>query len=244
MAETPQISIFVITLDDCTDRQATIAKSLGALGLSFEFVPAVDGRQGLPQDALDLVDKAAGHTKLGRPMSDAECAASLSHASVYARIAEDGLGHALIFEDDAIITQGVGRFIETQGYLVADMVILYHSNARVMKQSGQVLFDNVCARPLAVPCFGAVAYSVSGQGAAWLLDKALPVASPVDWPADITDIGAVALDPGIVDHPPEAPGQSTLSPGRRTKGEKRLGRFFDPAYCRRAWRKAHSERIS
>ncbi|MEO0693322.1 MAG: glycosyltransferase family 25 protein, partial [Pseudomonadota bacterium] len=116
MADTPQLPIFVITLEDCTDRQATISRSLGDLGLAFEFIPAVDGRQGLPEDALAQVNKAAGAAKLGRPITDAECAASLSHASVYSRIVEGGLDHALIFEDDAIITPGVGKFVEAQGY--------------------------------------------------------------------------------------------------------------------------------
>ncbi|MEL6798848.1 MAG: glycosyltransferase family 25 protein [Pseudomonadota bacterium] len=244
MADTLQLPIFVITLEDCTDRQATISRSLGDLGLAFEFIPAVDGRRGLPEDALAQVNKAAGAAKLGRPITDAECAASLSHASVYSRIVEGGLDHALIFEDDAIITPGVGKFVEAQGYRSADMVILNHLNARVMKGGAKVLFDHVHARPLAVPCFRAAAYSLSNKGAAWLLDKALPIASPPDWPADITQIGAVALEPEIVHHPPETPGQSTLAPGRGTKTAKQWGRFLDPAYARRVWRKAQSERIS
>lgn len=244
MAQTPDLPIFVITLDDCHDRQATIAAALGDLGLAFEFVPAVDGRKGLPVEMVQHVDKAAGHAKLGRPITDAECAASLSHASVYRRIVDGNLPHALIFEDDAILTPALSRFVETESYKRADMVILNHLNARVMSRGAEPLFDEVQARPLAVPCFRAAGYSLSTKGAAWLLDKALPIASPPDWPADITEIGAMALDPEIVHHPPETPGQSTLAPGRGTRGGRRLGRFLDPRYARRVWRKAHSERIS
>ncbi len=238
------LPVFVISLPDCTDRRAAISAALTAQGLGFEFIEAVDGRRGLPADQVPHVDRPRAARRLGRPISDAECAASLSHASVYRRMVEGGMEHALIFEDDAILTQGVRRFVETESYRAAPMVILNHLNARVMQRGGEVVFDDVRARPLAVPCFRAAAYSLSLEGAKWLLARALPISMPPDWPADITQIGAVALDPEIVHHPPEAPGQSTLEPGRSQRPGRRLHRFLDPAYARRVWRKAQSEKIS
>mgnify|MGYP001800487332 CR=1 FL=1 len=244
MPDTPQLPIFVITLDDCTDRQNVISQAFGDLGLSFEFVPAIDGRRGLAPELHCQIDRTAGAYNLGRDISDAECAASLSHASVYRRIVNQNLSHALIFEDDAILTPGVKTFVDSETYRAADMVVLNHLNARVMKTGEQIVFEDVLARPLAVPCFRAAAYSVSGKAAAWLLDAAIPIAMPPDWPADITQIGALARDPEIVHHPPETPGQSTLSPGRTIRGRRSLGRLFDPSYARRVWRKAQSEKIS
>lgn len=238
------LPVFVISLPDCTDRRAAISVALAEQGLTFQFVEAIDGRRGLPADQVAHVDTVRAARRLGRPISDAECAASLSHASVYRRIVEDGLDHALIFEDDAILTDGVRRFVETEGYRAAPMVILNHLNARVMQKGGEVVFDDVRARPLAVPCFRAAAYSLSLAGARWLLERAIPVSMPPDWPADITEIGAVALDPEIVHHPPEAPGQSTLEPGRSQRPGQRLHRLLDPAYARRVWRKSQSEKIS
>ncbi|MEM9477499.1 MAG: glycosyltransferase family 25 protein [Pseudomonadota bacterium] len=244
MPDTPQLPIFVITLDDCTDRQKTISSALANLGLSFEFVPAIDGRKGLPPEFLPQVDRVAGARKLGREISDAECAAALSHARVYQGIIDKKLEHALIFEDDAILTPDVGTFATAKTYQEADIVLLNHLNARVFKSGHKAAFDGVRLRALAVPCFRAAAYSVSYKGAAWLLERALPVTALADWPADITEIGALALDPEIVHHPPETPGQSTLAPGREKRGRRGFGRMLDPTYARRVWRKAQSEKIS
>ncbi|HSN91748.1 MAG TPA: glycosyltransferase family 25 protein [Anaeromyxobacteraceae bacterium] len=100
--------IYVITLARATDRRALLETSLA--GLRYEIVHGQDKRD---LDLADLVargvydDRAARRLhRLGRGMTLGEVACALSHADVWRRIAGEGHGRALIFEDDAVPVEG------------------------------------------------------------------------------------------------------------------------------------------
>lgn len=238
------LPVYVISLTDSHDRRATISSALDALGVPFQFFDAIDGREALPPDYEAQVDREGAARAMGRPMSDGEFAAALSHLHLYKKIVASGAEHALVFEDDAQPTKDLAGFLAAKAYQAAPLVMLHHLNARVMPGAPTPLFGDVYAHRLAVPSFRATAYTISKAAAQWILERALPVTAAADWPADITRLGALALEPQIVHHPPDAPGQSTLAPKRATRGGARLHRFMDPAYVRRVWRKARSTRIS
>ena len=242
MSATSGIQIFVISLVESTERRTAISGALAAIGLEFDFVDAVDGRKGLPEDA-DF-DRGAMRRRLGREMSDCEVATALSHRNACERLLEGSASHAVILEDDAIPSADLPGFLEAGGCEKAPLVLFYHSNARVMPGPSIALASGVEGRRLAVPCFGAVGYSVSRKAAEYLLDANTPVVAPADWPGDITRIGAVVTQPQLVGHPPQSPAQSLLTQGGRKRGRAPFSRVVDPAYVRRVWRKAQSERIS
>ncbi len=50
------IPIFVISLPDSLERRENVSERLGALGLPFEFIDAVDGRKRLPPEFEVMVD--------------------------------------------------------------------------------------------------------------------------------------------------------------------------------------------
>lgn len=237
--------IFAISLADSQDRRAALSGAMDALGLPVRFIDAVDGRSGLSAEFAASADRQASERQMGRAMTDGEIACALSHRRVYDVMISEHIDHALILEDDAIPGPDLTAFLEAGGHLSAPLVLLYHSNARVMREAGMAITETLTARRLAVPCFGAVAYSLSRNTAQWLLDRSDPVTAPADWPADITRIGAVAVNPQPVGHPPaNAQGQSMLTSTGRGRARAPFTRVFSPDYVRRTWRKLRSERIS
>lgn len=237
--------IFAISLSDSHDRRAALASAMEALGLSVRFIDAVDGRSGLPPEHAASFDRQASMRQMGRAMTDGEVACALSHRRVYDMMVEEHIDHALILEDDAIPGPDLVAFLEAGGHLSAGLVLLYHTNARVMRGADTPITATLTAKPLAVPCFGAVAYSLSRDTAQWLLDRSDPVSAPADWPADITRIGAMVVTPPPVGHPPaDVPGQSMLTSTGRRRAKAPFTRVFSPDYVRRTWRKLRSERIS
>lgn len=238
------LPIFVVSLPDAKKRRAEISTRLVGLGMHLRFVEAVDGRKGLDPVHEAMIDRRAPLRQLGREMTDGEFACALSHRAAWQTVVDEGLPHALILEDDAIPGESLSGFLTAGGYKAAPLVLLYHSNARVMGP-GTEIAPGFTVRPLAVSCFGSVAYTVSCEGARWLLAQSDPVTGPADWPGDISQIGAVAVTPQPVGHPPEdEAGQSTLAATGRLRGRAPFTRVFSPAYVRRTWRKMRSERIS
>ena len=244
MSATPRIPVYVISLADCARRRQAVSDALLAIGLEFEFVDAVDGRTGLPDNPAFKVDPRTMMTKHGRDLSDGEIATALSHRLAYQRLLESGQDHALILEDDAIPSAALARFLDGGGHECAPLILCYHTNARVMPGSALRLSDGIDGRRLAVPCFGAVGYTLSRDAAAYLIEANTPIASPADWPGDITRIGAHVAIPQLVDHPPASIGQSIVAGTGRTRARAPLRRMINAAYMRRVWRKVQSERVS
>lgn len=244
MADNPQIPIFVVSLADSRDRRETLAGALGALGLGFAFIDAIDGRKGLPAEYSGTADPAGSLKRLGRTLSDAEIAASLSHRLACKRMLDEGHDHALILEDDAMLKPGLQGFLAVEGYRFAPMILLHHLNARVLPGVRATAADGTVLRELAVPCFRAAAYTVDRTAARYLIDANTPVTTPPDWPGDITRFGACVTEPQLVDHPPANTSQSILHASGRTRDRAPASRMLAPSYWRRVWRKLQSERIS
>ncbi|OOY02725.1 glycosyltransferase family 25 protein [Thioclava sp. F28-4] len=107
----PDWPILVISLQDAAKRRAMVSKQLEALGLSFKFFDAIDGRSGLPAAYESQVDRAGTEAYFGRPMSDGQYACALSHLAVYRQIVEEKLPGAIILKDDAILGDAFALFL-------------------------------------------------------------------------------------------------------------------------------------
>src|SRR5260370_16437279 len=89
------IPVYVISLKDSDIRRRNMTERLGALGIPFQFVDAVDGRtQRLP----DVFDGA----RVVRPgfWGESALACALSHRTVHRMIADGRADVALVFETD------------------------------------------------------------------------------------------------------------------------------------------------
>lgn len=86
---------YVINLARSLDRRAHITAELRNIGLGYEFITAVDGRE-LDMTDGSLVDPAF----LATMFRENSVACALSHQSVYQKIVADGADAGLVLEDD------------------------------------------------------------------------------------------------------------------------------------------------
>lgn len=96
LVETPT---FLINLDGSTDRLQFATSQLDAAGITFERVPAFDGRGLSPADLPDY-DPAAAMALLGRELRGGEVGCYLSHLDAAKRFLATGKSYGLVFEDD------------------------------------------------------------------------------------------------------------------------------------------------
>ena len=235
-ATTDDWPVFVISLTDAHARRAEVTRQLDALGIPFTFVDAVDGRKSLPAEYEHLVDRPGTRALLFRAMADAEYATALSHMSVYRRVLDDGLPGAVILEDDVILKDSFGLFMQDHGYRHAAIVHLDYDGARVWKNAKVLArIGETKLLPVALPGVRATGYSISCKAAKHLMRHALPVRSVVDWPDCVGALDCVLALPRIVDNPPMARVPSATEPSRKLALQQktsRSGRFLRRSYWR------------
>lgn len=238
--------IIILSLPGEDTRRAPLLESLDALDLSYEVLLGVDGRQGLAPEWLAQIDRPGAQQRLGRPMTEGEFACALSHQTVYRRILSEGWAGAVVLEDDAIIGPQFGTFMQQALYLKSDIMMLYHSHARVIGRATQIMPD-VQMEKLSFSCSGAVAYSLNSNAAAALVAANAPVRNIADWPSDFEGLHATVLVPQLIGHPPLAHDPSHLEGQRRsttTKHRKRGLQKVQPLFTKSFWMRWITKRLS
>jgi glycosyl transferase family 25 len=91
--------VFVISLERAVERRAHMATLTQKLGLTAEFVSAVDGRK-LNDEQRARYDRSAARRIYGVDMSDSEIGCYLSHYSIFEKMVAERIPVALIMEDD------------------------------------------------------------------------------------------------------------------------------------------------
>lgn len=92
--------IFLINLDRSADRLARCAPILDSLGLSWERMPAVEGKALDPAYLKALNPQPAPHGEWFRALTPGELGCFLSHLRCWQLIEERGLDCGLVLEDD------------------------------------------------------------------------------------------------------------------------------------------------
>ncbi|MCX6919771.1 MAG: glycosyltransferase family 25 protein [Verrucomicrobia bacterium] len=96
------LPVLLINLDGSAERLKKASSQLAAAGISFERLPAVDGRL-LPESERSRIapwDRKA----FFKPLSPGEIGCYLSHLAALERIVKEGWPRALVLEDDFILT--------------------------------------------------------------------------------------------------------------------------------------------
>ncbi len=175
----------VVNLDRSPDRLSAMAASLGALGIAFTRVPAVDGRA-LPA-TVPGVDPALYRRSHGRDVLPGEVGCALSHLRALSLFLRSSHRHAVVLEDDALVTRAAADAVAA---LVApgapddwDLVKLAAHHARfgvpLRRLSGAGSPGlRLCAMPYRAA--GSAAYLVDRAAAAALLAGLLPLRFPYD----------------------------------------------------------------
>lgn len=177
--------VYVINLARSPERRAHISAELRKIGLDYEIVTAVDGRD-LDLNDTTIVD-AALIAKNSFPAGTAGCA--LSHLRVYERIIAAGLNEALILEDDVTLPADLGELADAVApHLTgAEVALLNYGSPDICKMSMQGAVDLPSGRTLALPIdiaplVNAAAYVITREACERMIEKSLPLrANADDW---------------------------------------------------------------
>ena len=104
------MKIFIISLKDEIKRKEFMSLQCQKLGLDFEFIEAVRGKE-LKDDEIKAFykyDKSA----FKKQLSLGEMGCALSHRKTWQRILDLGLKNAIILEDDCVLDERILDFIK------------------------------------------------------------------------------------------------------------------------------------
>lgn len=95
-------SVFIISLPEAEKRRTYIKNVLDKLGLSFEFIDAVDGRN-FDVMSHPLYNAPKRLRCFGKNLTGGDLGCILSHKKIYKRMVDNNISHALILEDDVLL---------------------------------------------------------------------------------------------------------------------------------------------
>lgn len=104
------MKIFVINMDSRSDRLNFITQQMDGLGLSFERIRGVPGAQ-LCHDELCIFDKERFIVQFKKPITQGEMGCAVSHRSIWQKMIDEDIDHALILEDDIRIDRKLVEFL-------------------------------------------------------------------------------------------------------------------------------------
>ncbi|XDZ50208.1 glycosyltransferase family 25 protein [Neisseriaceae bacterium CLB008] len=93
------MKIFIINLEHQTEKRQFMQEQLDRLGLEAEFIAAVNGKS-MSADQL----REAVYNYDDCCLTAGEVGCSLSHISIYKKMVSENIKHALILEDDALLS--------------------------------------------------------------------------------------------------------------------------------------------
>src|SRR5688500_6054707 len=91
------MKVYVVNMETSIARREAISRQLESAGMSYEIIPAVDGRK----YSLDELAKVVSDVK---EFTGAQAGCMLSHCRIYERMQHADDDVALILEDDSLIT--------------------------------------------------------------------------------------------------------------------------------------------
>jgi glycosyl transferase family 25 len=106
-----QFPIYLINLDRSQDRLAAAKSQLDEVGLTFERMPAFDGRQMVLDWRFPDYDEKAAMAHMGRSLRSGEIACYLSHLACARKLVESGAPFGVVLEDDMRLVPGAAQLL-------------------------------------------------------------------------------------------------------------------------------------
>lgn len=174
---------YVINLADNTARLASVSRVLGAQGVAFERIEAVNGWKLSEAEMGAAYDASRNATEGRQPLVPAEIGCYLSHIAAWERIAAGEAAGGFIFEDDFDATEALSRVLAAlsdDGGTEWDMVKLFTLDPAAPLGMVRELAPGVeIGIPYRVPtCL--IGYGLTKAAAAHLAARARPFFRPVD----------------------------------------------------------------
>ena len=98
--------IFVINLNESTERLERLKSNFERLGLDFERIPAVDGRKLSENQILKHYSPELNRKNYFVPLSKPEIGVYISHLKACEKIISENLDFGIILEDDIVLKEG------------------------------------------------------------------------------------------------------------------------------------------
>lgn len=167
---------FVINLDRATERLAHLRTTFGEHGLSFTRMAAVDAKLLTPSE---IAERCSAEARLGVT----ELACFLSHRKCWQAIADLGLPHAVVFEDDVLLGTDAAAILNKSEWIPPQAALVkLETNARptIVEKASEASVAGRSVRRLRGPHFNSVSYVISRDGALALLAASERIDRPVD----------------------------------------------------------------
>ena len=173
----------VINLDSSVDRWTRFQKEQERLGLQFERISAVYGRD-LTEEQLAAITKPRGIGYL-YPMTPSEYGCFLSHRKAWQRIVDSGERWGVVLEDDVVFADELADLLNHDDWLPenADVVQLWSAALKIRIKGSPITLKNgyQIVRQCKPSSFGAVGYILSRDAAQRALDDSQRINCPVDY---------------------------------------------------------------
>ena len=101
-----KFKIFVINLNESTERLERLKSEFERIGLDFERIPAVDGRKLSENQILEHYSSKLNRKKYFVPLSKPEIGLYMSHLKACEKIISESLDFGIILEDDIVLKEG------------------------------------------------------------------------------------------------------------------------------------------
>lgn len=177
--------VFVINLDRRPDRLASVTRQLKAAGIWFERMAAIDGAA--------FPESPAG-------ISGGMVACHLSHRLCWQALLASGERHALVLEDDVVLSQKLPAFLASPP-LPGDADILRLETMPRLVQFSRSFVPGPAGcnlHRLRTPHYGSAAYIVSARAATALLKQDLSGTVAIDHLLNLPERGATAPVPLVI----------------------------------------------
>lgn len=231
------MKIFVINLTSQRQRRENITKKLNLLGLEFEFINAIYGKNLSEQQKQNVLDASrAGEFK--RALSDGEIGCFLSHKLALERFLQSKCEDCVILEDDAVIDERLLEFLSLVPRLpkTCELVLLGHYRQVYLDDGFRVespfslrfdyeLNEIYHLKRLVGGGLGSHGYFITRAGAQRLLAASERFFKPFDhYTSDESVVNVFALYPVAVEF--ELHSHSSVQECRKTKRRPLLAKYF------------------
>lgn len=217
---------YVINMDDNPDRMARAAAELERLGITYQRIPAVNGRSISEEELAHVYDARANARRARHPLIGPEIGCYLSHISVWERIAAGSAPGGIVLEDDFAASDSLPAVIDALkdddgGWEIVKLFSLHRQQGVVSRRSLVKGIEIVV--PYKVPTT-TLGYAIRRDAAARLAAGALPISRPID--EDHKHFWELNLQVALVMPPPLQFAETSFDLGsiqsarRRTRGVK------------------------
>lgn len=132
------MKIFVISMLNSTERRKSITQELVRLGLEFEFIDAVVGKD-LSEDEINRLCDVQAIQLRPEYLTRGVIGDALSHWKAYGRILRENISCALILEDDMLLPDDTPEMLEQMPKIIRDneAILLYYRKYHTVHLSRQ-----------------------------------------------------------------------------------------------------------